>query len=182
MNRIYNLVFNRALGQVQVVSEFAHRRNGTTTRVRRGRLVAVMLSTLALGLAGLPAGAQVAPGQLPTGGTVLGGIGSITTDGAGGMTIDQIDQRAVIVWDTFDIGEDATVAFNQTIGDIALNQILDVEPSQIFGNITAPGTIFLLNQNGIVFGETAQLNVGGLIASTLWIDTTDFLEQAPGGG
>src|SRR3546814_19764084 len=110
MNRIYNLVFNRALGQVQAVSEFAHRRRGATTRARRGRRVAVVLSVLALGLAGLPAGAQVAPGQLPTGGIILGGIGGITTDGAGGMTNNQIDPRAVITWDTFDVGVDATGA------------------------------------------------------------------------
>src|SRR3546814_13207754 len=94
----------------------------STTRARRGRRVAVVLSVLALGLAGLPAGAQVAPGQLPTGGIILGGIGGITTDGAGGMTINQIDPRAVITWDTFDVGVDATVVFNQAIGDIALNQ------------------------------------------------------------
>src|SRR3546814_10584169 len=55
MNRIYNLVFNRALGQVKAVSEFAHRRRGAPTRARRGRRVAVVLYVLALGLAGLPA-------------------------------------------------------------------------------------------------------------------------------
>src|SRR3546814_10066444 len=114
------------------------------------------------------------PGQLPTGGIILGGIGGITTDGAGGMTINQIDPRAVITWDTFDVGVDATVVFNQAIGDIALNQIMDVDPSHIFGTITAPGTIFLLNQNGIVFGETAQLNVGGLVASTLSTNAGDL--------
>src|SRR3546814_7808502 len=120
------------------------------------------------------------PGQLPTGGIILGGIGGITTDGAGGMPINQIDPRAVITWDTFDVGLDATVVFNQAIGDIALNQIMDVDPSHIFGTITAPGTIFLLNQNGIVFGETAQLNVGGLVASTLSTNAGDFLEQPAG--
>src|SRR3546814_8943328 len=93
------------------------------------------------------------------------------------MTINQIDPRAVITWDTFDVGVDATVVFNQAIGDIALNQIMDVDPSHIFGTITAPGTIFLLNQNGIVFGDTAQLNVGGLVASTLSSNAGDFLEQ-----
>src|SRR3546814_204942 len=96
------------------------------------------------------------------------------------MTINQIDPRAVITWDTFDVGVDATVVFNQAIGDIALNQIMDVDPSHIFGTITAPGTIFLLNQNGIVFGETAQLNVGGLVASTLSTNAGDFLEQQAG--
>ncbi|MGY1424291.1 two-partner secretion domain-containing protein [Lysobacter sp. A289] len=180
MNRIYNLVFNRALGQLQVVSEFAHRSHGGTARGRRGRRVVAVLSALALGMAGLPATAQVAPTQLPTGGIPLGGIGSITADGAGNMTVTQIEERALILWNTFDVGEDATVTFDQVVGDIALNQIMDLDASQIFGNIEAAGTIFLINQNGIVFGETAQLNVGGLVASTLLTNTGDFLAQQGG--
>src|SRR5690606_17269055 len=168
-----------ALGQVQAVSEIAHRGHCTAVRGGRGCRAAVMLSVLSLGLVNLPARAQVAPNQLPTGGVPLGGIQSIVSDGAAGeMTIIQNDERAAITWDSFDLGEDATVRFDQSAGDIALNQIMDADPSQIFGSIEAPGTIFLLNQNGIVFGESAQIDVGGLVASTLSTDTTVFRAAA----
>src|SRR5690606_1416403 len=63
---------------------------------------------------------------------------------------------------------------------VVLNQILDSDPSQIFGRIDAVGTVFLINPRGIVFGETAQINVGGLLASTLDIDADDFLAQEDG--
>ena len=53
---------------------------------------------------------------------------------------------------------------------VALNQINDANASQIFGALNANGRVFLINQNGIVFGAGAQVNVGGLVASTLNIN------------
>ncbi|MEX5333610.1 two-partner secretion domain-containing protein, partial [Pseudomonas paraeruginosa] len=38
------------------------------------------------------------------------------------------------------------------------------------------GRVFLVNPNGVVFGKTAQVNVGGLVASTLDISDKDFLD------
>ncbi|MGY0799058.1 two-partner secretion domain-containing protein [Lysobacter sp. A286] len=123
--------------------------------------------------------AQVAPSQLPTGANVTGG--SVGIDVLGGqMIIDQLTGRAVINWDTFNIGEDATVIFNQD-GGVALNQIRDVNPSQIFGSLQSDGTIFLINSNGIVFGETARVNVGSLMASTLGMDEGAFMATGGGG-
>jgi hemagglutinin-like protein len=43
------------------------------------------------------------------------------------------------------------------------------------GKINANGQIVLVNPNGIFFGPTASVNVGGLIASGLNISTFDFL-------
>src|SRR5690554_4824241 len=175
MNRIYNLVFNHALKQVQIASEHARgRRGGTGTRAASRRATpAIHGLCLALALAAAPVAAQVAPGQLPTGADIVGGIADISAvDGT--MTIEQLDSRGVIRWNTFDIGEEARVVFEQAVGDIALNQILDVDPAQFIGRLDATGTVFLINPIGIVFGETASLDVGGLVASTLDIDADDF--------
>ena len=56
------------------------------------------------------------------------------------------------------------------VGDwIAFNRILDpsLAPSQIFGTIQASGQVYVINQNGIIFGGASQVNVGALVASTM---------------
>src|SRR5262249_39188092 len=50
---------------------------------------------------------------------------------------------------------------------VALNRILDANPTSIFGVLTANGRVYLINGNGIVFGKGAQVNVGSLVASSL---------------
>ncbi|MDR6680713.1 beta strand repeat-containing protein, partial [Pseudomonas oryzihabitans] len=46
--------------------------------------------------------------------------------------------------------------------------------SRILGNLDANGRVFLVNPNGILFGQGASVNVGGLVASTLDISNSDF--------
>jgi hypothetical protein len=43
------------------------------------------------------------------------------------------------------------------------------------GTISANGRVFLINPNGIAFGKGSQVNVGGLVASTLGLSDTNFL-------
>lgn len=180
MNHVYRIVFNRALGVVQVASELASHRGGGRggSACRRPQLPTLL--ALALMLAAGGAGAQVAPGALPTGPSVVAGIGGITSDGTT-MTVTQDQARALIRWDTFNIGADAAVVFEQSAGQMALNQILDASASQIMGDLTAGGTIFLINPNGIVFGSGARVDVGALVASTLVPDDDmKFVERAGG--
>jgi large exoprotein involved in heme utilization and adhesion len=47
--------------------------------------------------------------------------------------------------------------------------------SQIDGQISANGRVFLVNPNGVLFGSGAQVNVGGLVASTQNLSDADFL-------
>ncbi|MGA0027891.1 MAG: filamentous hemagglutinin N-terminal domain-containing protein, partial [Steroidobacteraceae bacterium] len=113
--------------------------------------------------------------QLPTGGQVVAGNASISQAGAV-MNVGQSTQRAVIDWKTFDVGSAATVNFVQPSVDSAtLNRVLDSNPSRIFGKITAPGQVFLLNPQGVFFGKTASVDVGGLVASTHAISNDDFM-------
>src|SRR5690242_3067362 len=111
----------------------------------------------------------------PTGGTVVGGVGSISQNG-NTTVINQISNKLALDWLTLNVGKDATVQFNQpSFTAVALNRILDQNPSQIFGRINSNGQVFLINTHGIIFGSTAQVNVGGLMASTLDLTPTDFL-------
>ncbi len=92
------------------------------------------------------------------------------------LTVNQASSNAVLNWQSFNISADGTVKFVQpSTTAVALNNIFQSSPSQIFGALSANGRVFLINQNGIIFGPTAQVNVGSLIASTLALDTTDAI-------
>ncbi len=116
-----------------------------------------------------------AANALPTGGTVTSGIGSISSIG-NALSVTQGSQNLFTQFDTFNIGSAASVQFLQPGSNaIAVGRILGSDPSQIFGRLTANGQLFLLNPNGIVFGPTAQVNVGALVASSLQLTDKDIL-------
>ena len=111
----------------------------------------------------------------PIGGQVSAGSGAITQSGAT-TTINQQSQSLAINWQSFGIAANEAVRFNQLgASSIALNRVLGQDPSQILGNLSANGQVFILNPNGVLFGSSAQINVGGLVASTLSISDTDFM-------
>ena len=87
------------------------------------------------------------------------------------LTVNQTSSTAVLNWQSFNIANGSGVQFVQpSASAVALNQIFDSNPTQIFGSLNANGRVFLINQNGIVFGAGAQVNIGGLLASTLSIN------------
>jgi filamentous hemagglutinin family protein len=98
-------------------------------------------------------------------------------DGKTLVTIDQTAQKAILTWDSFNVGKDTTVYFNQSAGTqadksndwVALNRINDpsLKPSEIQGMIKAEGSVYLINRNGILFSGTAQVNTHSLIVSSL---------------
>lgn len=91
------------------------------------------------------------------------------------LTINQGSNKVILNWESFNIGKDAAVQFNQpSAAAVALNRIGDGSASQIFGRLGANGTIYLVNNNGILFGAGSQVNVHGLVASTLNVDTEQF--------
>ena len=132
------------------------------------RLALVCLLLIAPGLQ-----AQPASSELPTGGVITSGTGSIATDGSA-MTVTQNSDQLWTTWDSFNIGTDASVTFDQPGRDsVAFNTIVDQNPSQIFGSLSANGQVFLLNTSGLVFGQTAQVDVAGLVASSLDLAAAD---------
>ena len=93
------------------------------------------------------------------------------------MTINQSTDKAVINWQTFNISSGETVQFIQPDAhSVALNRVLGSDPSVILGNLTANGQVFVINPNGVLFGnESAESTSGGLVASTLGISNADFM-------
>ncbi len=114
--------------------------------------------------------------QLPTGGTVAAGSATIGTPQNGTLTINQTSQRAVLDWTSFSIGRGGTVNFNQPNAAAAtLNRVSGSTPSTIAGTINAPGTVLLVNPNGIAITSSGVVNVGSFAASTLNIKDQDFM-------
>jgi filamentous hemagglutinin family protein len=138
------------------------------------------LHTLALAAALLCQGvvyaqSPPAPTQLPEGGKVVGGSAAISSTG-NNLTVQQSSQRAAIDWNTFNVGSGAQVNFNQpSAAAVTLNRVLDNNPSQIMGRINAPGQVFIVNPNGVLFGATSQVDVGGLLVTTHGISNADFM-------
>ena len=125
----------------------------------------------------------VLPNAVPTGFTAVTGLlpdnDDVTDEktGARKVTVHQMEDKAIASWETFNIGEKSWVYFDQQ-GNTdwqALNRIYDQNPSQIFGKLTADGQVYLVNQNGILFGGTSSVNVHSLAASSLNVDNDTFL-------
>ncbi|NYT43960.1 filamentous hemagglutinin N-terminal domain-containing protein [Alcaligenaceae bacterium] len=110
----------------------------------------------------------------PTGGQVAAGSGVISQAG-GNTTVNQTSQNLSLNWQSFNVGAHESVNFVQpNSAAIAVNRIAGASASQILGSLSANGQVFLINPNGIVFGAGAQVNVGGLVASTLNISDSDL--------
>ena len=91
------------------------------------------------------------------------------------LSITQTTNTATLNWASFNISADGKVVFNQPSStSVALNRIFDANPSSIFGTLSANGQIYLINANGFLFGPGANVNVAGLIASSLNITPQTF--------
>ncbi|MEO6280661.1 filamentous hemagglutinin N-terminal domain-containing protein [Roseateles sp.] len=112
----------------------------------------------------------------PTGGQVVDGSATIQAGAPGTLNIFQQSNRAIIDWRSFSIGAGETVNFLQPAKhSVTLNRVLGNDPSAIFGQLNANGTVMLINPNGIVFGATSRVDVGGLVATTANIRNQDFM-------
>ncbi|MDH1701931.1 YDG domain-containing protein [Comamonas terrigena] len=143
---------------------------------KASKAVASVSVLLGLVAAGGNAWAQVPPANaLPTGGQVVAGQAQIAQNG-NQMTVTQGSDKLITNWQGFNIGQGSTVNFAQpSSSSVALNRVLGNDASQIYGSLTANGKVFLVNPNGVLFGQGAQVDVGGLVASTLNIKDSDFL-------
>lgn len=122
--------------------------------------------------------AAVDAGALPTNGVVVGGTGTEFSTVGNNMTVDIAGSgnRVIINYDTFNIGKDASVTFNQTDANaVVLNRVNIAGPqSEIWGALNANGNVYIVNPAGVLFGAGATINVGSLVAAAGDISDADF--------
>ncbi|MCA6215646.1 filamentous hemagglutinin N-terminal domain-containing protein [Ideonella sp. B7] len=168
LNHAYRLVWNEAIGAYVAVAE--------TARARGKRASGAVLAAAGLALAlTAPAASALDASTLPRNGHIATGTATLTQSG-NTLNVTQSSQKLVINWGSFDVGASASVNFNQANNNaIALNRVGSGVASQIDGALTANGNVWILNSAGVTFGKTAQVNVGGLVASSLNLSDSDFL-------
>ncbi len=113
---------------------------------------------------------------LPQGEVLRDGQATVVRTSAARLDILQTSNRAVLDWQSFSIGTGGHVNFQQpSASSSILNRVVGIDPSVILGRLSANGMVFLVNPNGIVFGESARIDVGSLVASTANISTENFM-------
>ena len=95
------------------------------------------------------------------------------------VTIEQTKSRAILSWETFNVGKDTTLTFDQDGNKdwVVLNRVVGgldengrrtaaLKPSEILGSIKADGTVLIMNQDGVIFGAGSQIRTNSLAVTT----------------
>lgn len=166
LNRTYRLVWSEVHNAWVAVAETVRSRTKSSGRSARAWAVGLVAGLF---------GSSLVWAQLPTGGHIVGGAGTISSSGTT-MTVTQTTDKMAANWQTFNIGKGNTVNFVQPNShSVALNRVLGSDVSVIQGAINANGKVFLINPNGVLFTKDSHINVGAMVASTLNITTENFM-------
>lgn len=146
----------------------------------------VMLSVLSVPWVASAAGNSVVannmlPGNGKVGDVVAGSVKGGFADGSwtqgNQMNLHQTTQNAIVTWDSFSIGANATVTIRGDHNNFnMLNYVTGSESSQIYGKLNSyvgdkqGGNIYLVNPNGVQIGNSAEINVGSLHIANKKID------------
>ena len=115
--------------------------------------------------------------ELPGGNATIAGDITITSNDQS-MTIQQQSDQAIIEWNSFNIGENNTVTFNQpSSSSSALNRVVSGNPTTLAGSLNANGKVYVVNENGVYFTPTATINAHSFAASTLALSNDNFLNN-----
>jgi len=134
--------------------------------------------------------------EVPTGANVVAGSATVNTDTSKflgivydrDMTVNQSTNRAVIEWNTFNIGTGASVTFVQpSTSSLTVNRVVgkNQDPSTILGTLRAvvnkstsneKGNLIIIDSNGVIFGRNATIDVNSIIASTGNITNEDIMD------
>ena len=127
-----------------------------------------------LGEGGLKVDNSLTQGWLNAKGPVQSQSGGKTT-----VTIEQTADKAILNWETFNVGRNTTVDFQQQSNWALLNKVNDPNgrPSEIQGQIKGAGTVMIMNRNGVIFSGTSQVNVRNLVAAAATISDEQFTQR-----
>ena len=105
---------------------------------------------------------------MPQGETIRSGDATIQrSDDNKSMEVNQSTKRVAIDWSSFDIANDERVHFKQPdASSVALNRVTGDARSVIDGQLSGNGRVYVINPNGVLFGQNASVDVGSLVAST----------------
>ena len=123
--------------------------------------------------------ADPAVNQLPQGSSVVSGSATVGVDNLNPsqLNVIQSSPRAIINWQSFDVGQQAIVHFNQPdSASVTLNKINSNNPSQIHGQIRANGQVILQNAAGVYFGKNSIIDVGAITATTHSVNEDKFMQ------
>ncbi|WP_051676052.1 two-partner secretion domain-containing protein [Polaromonas glacialis] len=174
MNLIHRSIWNDQTGTFVAVSEITRGAGKKTSSCAAaadagGSFRLKILAVSLMMACGASAYAQPAGGVVSAGSASIGGT-------TGNMTITQTTPNVAINWQSFGIKAGESVQFVQPgSNSVALNRVVGSDPSNILGSLSSNGKVFLVNPNGILFGQGASVNVGGLVASTLAISDANFM-------
>ena len=110
--------------------------------------------------------ASAAGPLLPSGGNFVAGAGAIAQSGAS-LSVNQTSNRAIIDWRSFSIGAGGKVTINNGNG-ATLNRVTGAEQSRLAGSLSASGSVYLINPNGVLVLPGGRIVTGGdFVASSL---------------
>lgn len=113
---------------------------------------------------------------LPTNYQVIHGNVTVNSPDNANLQIQQDSNQAIVNWSNFNIAAGERVHFRQPNGAICLNRIDATNGmSSILGDLSATSKIILVNKAGILFSESAHIDIGGIIASSVDIADASFL-------
>ena len=128
---------------------------------------------------GLSKGGLQVDNSLTQGWTNAKGPTQTQSGGKTTVAIEQTADKAILNWETFNVGRNTTVDFQQQSNWAALNRVNDpnARPSEIQGQINGAGTVMIVNRNGVVFSGTSQVNVRNLVAAAATITDEQFTQR-----
>ncbi|WP_018388015.1 GLUG motif-containing protein [Ancylobacter sp. FA202] len=144
----------------------------TSSPRTRGVAAAQFLASAAFLASSLPALSQSA---LPTAPSVAAGAASVAATSATSVLVTQSSRNAIINWGSFSVGAGNSVRFENGTG-ATLNRVTGFSPSQIDGSLSASGSLYLVNPNGVTIGADGSVLTGGsFIASTHDVSDGEFM-------
>ncbi len=151
------------------------------------RVISKLLATAAVTalIAGFSSNAAyaISSNALPQGGNVAAGSASFSHPNSNTLNVNQSSERAVINWNSFNVGDSASVEFKQPDTQaLTVNRVVNTstDPTQILGSLKSNGQVMVLDKNGVLFGANARIDVGGIIASTGDVDNNQVMSGANG--